>query len=437
MGMCGNRVFAFCFVLICGGFALSCSTVPPLEQATGGITVREIVQRVKCELSDAFDKKTEELDFLWVKSWTTKVDLTLQANAQTGINPGASLIYPLQNAFPNVGPSTKGGTTISAVKQQFAFGASATLNGQAIRTELVSFSLSLEELKVWRKSLDAAAVCDMGSGIDLAGGLGLKQWVDESLSPVSADELQAGSHPPPSSSKPVTGSPPSHAPEIGATLKDQALQTIKDAKQYSSDADKLAAQAALSAKQAYSSVYGSPYFPVLNPEYKRLSLAYVTLASQQAEAAKMDAESAKQDVVSAEDAAASITDVPAAAEADKIALQKVTDLAKHAWTVSQDAKQQADAASKNTSYAKQRKPDPPIDSLAHSVQFILTYGASLSPSWTFVNLNGPNANLAAASGVRTHTLNIALGPRGPGDSKTSPEAVRALQTLTIQQSGPH
>ena len=70
--------------LMCAGSLAACVTTPPLEEATGAaesnIMIKDVVQRVKCELSYAFDKKTEEPDFLWLASWTVNVQLTLEIN---------------------------------------------------------------------------------------------------------------------------------------------------------------------------------------------------------------------------------------------------------------------------------------------------------------------------------------------------------------------
>jgi len=57
--------------------------------------------------------------------------------------------------------------------------------------------------------------------------------------------------------------------------------------------------------------------------------------------------------------------------------------------------------------------DPPIATIGQSVQFILTYGGNITPTWSFVRFKGPNSPLFTASGTRTHTLNITLGPINP------------------------
>jgi hypothetical protein len=71
--------------------------------------------------------------------------------------------------------------------------------------------------------------------------------------------------------------------------------------------------------------------------------------------------------------------------------------------------------------------DPPLDSLLHSVSFVLTYGASATPNWTLLQWKGPSpsgASTFAAAGQRTHVLNIALGPNAG-------EQNRLIQNQTV------
>lgn len=61
----------------CGG----CSTVPELEQ--DGVSISEIVQRVKCELAFAMPDPQPPYPtghYQWTRDWTAKVDLTLITN---------------------------------------------------------------------------------------------------------------------------------------------------------------------------------------------------------------------------------------------------------------------------------------------------------------------------------------------------------------------
>ncbi len=65
--------------------------------------------------------------------------------------------------------------------------------------------------------------------------------------------------------------------------------------------------------------------------------------------------------------------------------------------------------------------DAPIVGISQSVNFVVTFGGSLSPTWMLTVWRGPTAALSA-QGIRTHTLDIAIGPR-PSDQNA------AIQTL--------
>ena len=146
-----------------GLVANGCMQVPDLIEATGGIPVYDIVLRTKCELSEALEDDVGNWladtypKFAWLENWTAQADLTLQVLDQATLAPGATFTHPLHNAYPTeVGPSsisTSGvpGTSISGVPQSFAIAAGVSLNGQAQRTQTLSFAFSVKELKDWRK----------------------------------------------------------------------------------------------------------------------------------------------------------------------------------------------------------------------------------------------------------------------------------------------
>ncbi len=94
-------------------------------------------------------------------------------------------------------------------------------------------------------------------------------------------------------------------------------------------------------------------------------------------------------------------------------------------------------------------PDPPIDALSHSVQFIINYNAGISPNWVLAVWRGPSlggslasaaaaagggagagggGSLASAGGQRQNTLNISAGPPDKAD------ATRLLNNLNVQQA---
>jgi hypothetical protein len=97
----------FLVPILCCALGLDgCAGLPPLEEATGGIPVREIVLRVKCELADAFMLGepgepgwwlTDQPNFAWMKDWITESDLTLEILYTAGFSPGVTLKQPLFN----------------------------------------------------------------------------------------------------------------------------------------------------------------------------------------------------------------------------------------------------------------------------------------------------------------------------------------------------
>jgi hypothetical protein len=117
------------------------------------IPISDIVHRIKCEVGDAVNSDTE-----W-DGWTAGVDLTLIVNTQAGITPGVSIINPLAQVVD------KARGTFS---QSFSLAAGGTLNGQANRTDTVSFDIRLN------KPIPQCPPRDIG----LTGNLGLTEWLD-------------------------------------------------------------------------------------------------------------------------------------------------------------------------------------------------------------------------------------------------------------------
>ncbi len=161
------------------------------------ILVGDVVQRVKCEISDAFDDKLEDPRFSWLRNWTVTTDLTLQANLGGGLSGSGNHT----DFFSNIANKVTGGN----IAQNFIFGASANVTETATRSDVLSFSLSLWELHDWRVNLDRdeaehhvpveRLTCNPGGRRELVGHLGLKEWVDAALNPVANRYLWAGDHP--------------------------------------------------------------------------------------------------------------------------------------------------------------------------------------------------------------------------------------------------
>jgi hypothetical protein len=440
--------FRILFRILLVFLVAGCSTVPQLEEATGtahsDILMSKVVTRVRCEVADAFDELIDTARYRWLADWTAKVDLTLQANDSGGIAPGVTYTHFYRNAFNfGAGSTSLTNNTIAAVNQFFTFGAGANLGEQAVRAEVVSFTLSLKELKRWRRRVaryeyehEGERICIGMDGSGVTGNLGLKEWIASALYPVGASDvfdLQAGYHPSPVNTvKPSSapGAPKINAPfAAGAVLTyDRAVERLKAA----STAAQVASQAATGSANRIASYgpqirrYIEVSAPVLETDLKRQ--IYSNIASLKVYAA--DAASAA--VIARQRAA----DVAKVTDGFLNALPPHPDVPEQQVVEQENKKDDAIAQKQyvtdleseaNKIVGGLKHIDPPIDSLLHSVQFVLSYGASASPSWTLLQWKGPSptgASTFAAAGQRTHVLNIALGP-------TAAEQNRLIQNQTV------
>ncbi len=396
----------------------ACS-VPPLWHVTNNgpfekdISIDDVVERVKCELADAVRQKMDETKLKWLESWTAKADLTLQVNETGSITPNVAYVQPLHNAYDlGTGPSSVAfpsgapGTTAGAISQNFTLGVGATFSGQVFRTETVSFSLSLSELKAWReKGAGKGLPCSPAGNSDLQGNLDLKSWTDAALTPVEMGDLGLGIHPAPGSVVKASG-PGGEAPEIQP--EDEGWISY-----YQAAAKTAADGAAKSAQEAWGTLRQAQRSRILSPKVKN---QIAKLANAAAEAAAYAGQ-------------ANANANPKDASGKALPVDKKT-----AQLNAVEADKNAEAAALDDAAEKLAvNPNAPIDSLSHSLNFIVTVGASLSPSWTLLHWKGPAnvGNLAGYSGIRTHTLAIALGSPAAGGN---PEANRVLNNDAFRQA---
>ena len=490
----------------------SCAFVPPLSDATNNfpftssIPIHDIVQRVKCDLSDALYAKIYRDDrkgeFKWMRSWTAKSDLTLGINESGGISPSFGLVQPLQNAFflgagPNSINTATGAVTnvAAATSQNFTMGIGGNFNAQVLRTENLSFTVSLLELKRWKESpIIDGNNCTPTARFDLQAGLDLKSWLDEALRPVQLNDLTSGIHPDPGSAK----APAAAAPAGGAGRAAVAAQlpllkrdlTAREKARYDlsltmalnqlgipyaqpskpEDNDNcvteptshavfippkspsatppptnLRTQAATAAQASFGYQQQASVTDALSPAIRddvRKAALLARIQSLRVEEASQSAKAFLNETCTklngTDDAALCKGDDTGAAVAqlspkfcDKKEYEKfLTGLDKyfHFAELNSNAAQQHAALAQ-----KLLTPDPPIESIAQSISFVVTLSASASPNWSLLYLRGPSNSgpLASVSGIRTHTLNIALGPPTvPG----AQEVARVLNNQSIQQA---
>jgi hypothetical protein len=370
-----------CASIFAGLLISGCVTVPPLQE--DGIAIGEIVQRVKCEIAFAVPEPQPPWPtgrYQWMKYWTAKIDLTLTANARSTVSPTAVFTKLL----PSV-PAPGGGN----VARNITLGLSAGVDTTAERTEVLTFSVSLAEMRQFRKR----AECNPASERGLYGNLGLREWLESALAPVDSGQLKVGRHP-----RLGAKSPPPPPPVLV-----RKLGPLEDLKQATAGI----VHYAKSAEAALARARESAGRDKIQPTYDDASLIYGAVNKGGAEYGKVK----------------------------KLApdlLRTQPDLTKEIQALQAEATAAAgeiDKAKKEVDDVIKELPrDPPIDSLSHSVKFVVAVSGSLSPNWLLVNFRGPSANGSLLSGAhtRTHTLSIAMG--------SPEEQARQLNNLVILQN---
>ncbi len=581
-------------IAICTSLTSGCMSTPPLSQASGSehteIMIKDVVVRIKCELSDAFDNKVEQPEYRWLATWTAHADLALAINDNAGISPNGSYTRFQGNAVNTAaGPSSFTNAALSTsrfVTQQFlTVSAGANFSGQAVRTETVSFTIALDELKIWRQQLDRAEanlpldkrICNFGSAKGVTGNLGLKEWVDSAFYPVGAanpvnpagkGQLEAGTHD--ADWKPIKlpnanisggalnynsflqsllaksritperaagGPAPASIRSLGAEaelteaekkakrkqIRDQVFQwqsELKNLQTATKDSMSAITSAnekiftnglSLNTKLLGNKKYRSVMTPQLMEKYNQAiakmkgavsatnecvkykqaidlayQLSYAIIPSVNLSTdgksyscpdpaprplpapkpakttcditgkASCDAEGKTMcDITGKASCEAAAAPPPPSAPLllplcpaindaadtryDKLSktMAKIEtgDYERHAVDCANGLTLFADIVSTYVN-AIPNQVDPPVDSVLHSLQFVVSYGANVTPSWSLLQWKGPGqtGNLLSASGIRTHNLNLALGPRS-GAAPISQDATRLIQNQTVRSVG--
>jgi hypothetical protein len=449
-----NRIAALGLV-VC--FTPGCAYVPSLDQASGAgpnetpLLISDVVKRIKCEIADSFDDRLGDPRFQWLENWTAKVDLTLQINDTAGVSPSVSYTKYFKNDFNFAAGSTSlTSNVISAVPQMFTLSGSASYSEQAQRAETLTFTVSLHEIKNWKAARDkylrgkygadvAEHFCDSNER-ELKGQLGLREWIDSALYPVSKSQLQAGIHPQTANpSKPPTPAPPKAAgqeitPDVPQPI---AKQKVDDSAQA---ANKSATNAAgyqttvatnIATVQTAMQTNIAPYYAVLTNELKGILTNNISSLNTIQRFINQDVENAENANKAAQEIAKRVDSAASTAMISQSTIDEAKALANEGKKFEDDAKTQQAVAAKIANSIQTFTPNPPIDGLLHSIQFVVTYGAGITPNWSLLMWKGPGVTVpgASLSGVRTNILNIALGPTA--------EQNRLIQNQVVSSIGSH
>ncbi|WP_210343182.1 hypothetical protein [Bradyrhizobium diversitatis] len=363
----------------------SCTNIPQLRE--DGVAISDIVERIKCEMAFALPPIGGAYptgDFQWLRYWTAKVDLTLVTNEQSSLNPSILVTEPT-----------------------YSVAAGGGVSGTAIRNEVLSFTLSVDEL-MRAQTLDCAGPLQEG----LLGHLGLEEWIQSALAPAGNGQLTIGYHAPP------TGKP---APLPGPTGQQPAEAGVKEielANRALLNSEELAQKARIYAARAKALALQKNIQGTYDAASKANGAAVTAL--EQADKGQAWVWRANIAIRGGQ------TPLP---EQDTL-FKKIPDALKAAT-------EEANGAVKAAKAAWELLPrDPPIDSISHQAQFIVAVNGNVTPSWSLVRFKGPGTNGTFLSGSRTttNTLNIVLGqPSDDGPKSMSDEQKRQLFYQRLEQ----
>ncbi|WP_159007776.1 hypothetical protein [Bradyrhizobium sp. S69] len=444
-----SQLRAALLCLIAGSFLAGCSVAPNISNPDG-VPVRDVVQRIKCELNTAIStplqKAKEDENLAWFKTWTAKIDLTLAVSDLAQINPTGSTVSPLQNAYPNVGPSALGGTAIAAAAQKFTFGFNAAATGQRTRTEDISFTLSMEELEK-----TPAKDCERLLQSQSADSLGFNEWIDTRVfSLVLPDKngeviLAEGQHSqgaakgtPAKLSDPVKLTLPKGGVAAGAQFKGEIVppSALEDIIHWIDDVEQnkevvVKAERDVEKNKAKCPASFRNNADGVIPDYNEFALHVLlfrtTLDDDLTDHSLLEAIDKRIPQLKRQSGIKLPNPLPTTTakteySSAKAAAEKLHELA---LKVKSDHDMCTIAAT--------GKKNPPIDLTTYTTQFVITFNLGLSPTWTFVRLTGPSGTtpLASLSRADTHTISVILAPSAAGPDVQNQRFINALRSLPV------
>jgi hypothetical protein len=366
----------------------NCVRVPGVDDLAQPPQVEEIVRRIKCDIYQAVaDRLRQPYGYEWLHAWTVQANLNLIVNDVSAVSPGAVITEPLQAVtIPQ---------KVTNFGQSFNVGLGAGANNTATRNETITFTVSLEELVA--QFGQHARGCDFAAGIDLQSELGLKEWISASLAPVEAGDLRVGYHKTPKSG------PGAATAKASITDAQKALGGVKLHQPENTGGVHCDIPSTIPKRG-----YGPPSSASLSSDLTIVQCEIMNIFNDEVfDFSKLDGGQVKY-------IAQTITDIQ----------RVIAEL----LLMHTDAAGRAAAALERTAIELTTFVDPPIDTISHQVQFIITLNANATPSWTLVNFKGPgpsSGSLFSLSKTKTHTLNIVLG------SPSSADAQGALNALQI------
>jgi hypothetical protein len=349
-----------------------------------GPKIDQVVQRVKCDLYQAVGPRLEApYGYEWLHDWTVQASLNLIVNDQAQLSPGVTFTQPLTTeSIP---------LRVTNAARSWNLGLGAGAAGTATRNETLTFTVSFAELM--SQFGGGHGDCNLPDEGGLQSDLGIKEWIEASLAPAENGYLNVGYHKAPKSG-------------AGGATAQASLQASKSAVANFKPPGPTLGYDCDNPSSIPPRRSGPPNRTAIGPDLARVRCDLFSVLVL--DFSKLDGGQVKTIAQTVRDIQRTIED---------LLVQSDSASTKLANTLEQTAIELAVFL------------DPPIDTLAHQVQFIIVLNANASPSWTLLHFKGPSASgsLLSLTTTKTHTLNIAIGPPSSLDTAS---ALNALQIGT-------
>lgn len=440
-------------VILLAPYFSGCVAVPA-HDGLARVHVGDVVKRIKCDLATIVFNKAKKrtpdgkYPFLFLQDWAAKIHLTIAVDDTVSVNPGATIIAPLDKTVAT--------TFFAATTETFSLGIGAGVTTEAVRTEdiefLVSFSDMIKEFDKPSKS-ELYNRCKFEPGLLLESDLGLPALINTALDPVEIGVLYQGNNVGPGAAPPPAGlddiskslkqlrEVTSHLPPLNPN---QSILDVANLLQNKSRLNTLISKFNIQ-KESVSTPEGQ-----VSPDQQANVTSVKTILTYQEEAATE--ETRTQSIIN--NIVKPLYSI-ASASVDAACLTKVTQSQFEAITWSakvslavinvdnatavDDAKKALDIVKKNKTavidfaddmvtqiracgHGPKKKSPPaydPVNVISETVNFFVTTSGSLTPTWRLVKVTAPVAGtFLSGSRKDTNTLILAMGRPQPGAGGT-------------------
>jgi hypothetical protein len=403
-----------------GASLIGCVVVPP-HDGLARVHVGDVVKRIKCDIAKVVFEKAQErtpdgrTPFVFLANWAAKIHLTIAVDDTVSLNPGATILRPLDKTVAT--------TLIPATVETFSLGIGVGGTTEAIRTEdiefLVSFSDMITEFQKPSKR-ELYNNCQFDNGLFLESDLGLAPLVNSALEPIGSGVLYQGNNVGPGAAPvPIpAGQLKGIEKQLGELAK---LSTIfskiprENLKAFSKDDLKATMQIYNEDATIEETRTQAIIKNIVQPLYTIASTSLDPSCLKKATQSQFDA------ITWSANVSLSVIDVRKAIDEGNIdaaekALGAVKEARKKVTEFAIEMVKEIGVCSTEANKPKPKGPPQydPIDLISETVNFFVTGTGSVTPTWKLVKVTAPLAPVfLSGSRKDTNTLILTMGRPAP------------------------